>query len=268
MPRASKAVASMQVIGCQLNIAWEDKAANHQRVRDLLARCDVRAGALIVLPEMFATGFSMNVAGVNEDDDGAPTERFCAELAREHAAHVLAGIVRRSPGTNERGLNQAVAFDPRGTEIARYTKTHPMTVAGEADHYVAGSDVATFTLEPFTVSPLICYDLRFPEVFRLAAARGAHLLAVIANWPAVRAAHWRALLVARAIENQAYVVGVNRTGPSPELDYVGGSLLVDPRGEVVAEADDDETTLVAELDFDALLAYREKFPALADRRWA
>lgn len=253
----------MQIIACQLDIAWEDKPANHQRVRALLETAHVRAGALIVMPEMFATGYSMNVEAIHEGDE-QPTGRFCAELAREYRAWVLAGMVHRV-GPHS-GHNDAVTFAPDGHRTAQYTKMHPMTVAGEADHYVPGEAVVEFAIGPFKVSPFICYDLRFPEIFRTASARGAHVLAVIANWPAVRQRHWRALLIARAIENQAYVVGVNRTGNSPELEYVGGSMVIDPRGEIIAEAGAEETALLAEIELDPLLEYREKFPALTDRR--
>ncbi|MFW6059205.1 MAG: carbon-nitrogen family hydrolase [Phycisphaeraceae bacterium] len=253
----------MQVIGCQLDIQWEDKSANHERVRRLLADVQVQPGALIVLPEMFATGYSMNVQVVHEGG-ARPTERFCAALAVEHGAYVLAGAV--SPDRAGWGRNEAVAFDPSGELVARYAKMHPMTVAGEAEHYLPGTEVVTFACGEFVVSPFVCYDLRFPEIFRMAATRGAHVMPVIANWPAVRIAHWRTLLAARAIENQAYVIGVNRTGDSPEMAYNGRSVVIDPRGETIAEAGEGETALVADIELEPLLEYRAKFPALADRR--
>ncbi len=116
------------------------------------------------------------------------------------------------------------------------------------------------------MAPLVCYDLRFPEIFRRAAVQGATLLVVIANWPAPRVAHWRQLLIARAIENQAYVVGVNRAGSDPKLVYPGSSLVIDPRGAIVAELDDRPGLLTATLDLAALEEYRRQFPALADIR--
>ena len=253
----------MQVIGCQLDIQWEDKPANHERVRRLLEAVDVQPGALIVLPEMFATGYSMDVAAIHEGQD-RPTERFCAALAVEHGAYVLAGVV--SPDRAGWGRNEAVAFDPCGEQVARYAKMHPMTIANEADHYLPGTEVITFPCGELVVAPFVCYDLRFPEIFRLAAAHGAHVMPVIANWPAVREAHWLTLLAARAIENQAYVIGVNRTGRSPELEYNGRSVIIDPRGEMVADAGSREGAIVADLQLQPLLEYREKFPALTDRR--
>jgi predicted amidohydrolase len=110
----------------------------------------------------------------------------------------------------------------------------------------------------------VCYDLRFPELFRADALAGAQLLVVIANWPQSRSAHWRALLQARAIENQAYVVGVNRVGRDPLIEYVGQSAIYNPRGELIAAADDVECVASATLDHKAVVDYRRKFPALSD----
>src|SRR5581483_11109551 len=196
----------MKIIGCQFDIAWEDKPANFARVRSLLETRRPLAGELVLLPEMFATGFSMNVAQIAEPE-GGPTETFLRETARELQIDLLGGFVRREQG---RGSNQAVCYDPQGRELARYRKLHPFTFGGESDHYAPGTQIVTFDWHGVRVSPFICYDLRFPEVFRAAMAQGAELLAVIANWPEAREAHWITLLRARAIENQAYVAGVNR----------------------------------------------------------
>jgi predicted amidohydrolase len=116
------------------------------------------------------------------------------------------------------------------------------------------------------VCPLICYDLRFPELWRVAALAGAEVFTIGASWPEVRQAHWRALLIARAIENQAYVVGVNRVGRDPSHGYAGGSLIVAPDGEILAEGGRAPTVLVADLDLASLRAWRAEFPALRDVR--
>jgi len=123
-----------------------------------------------------------------------------------------------------------------------------------------------FAWQSFQVAPFICYDLRFPELFRASARRGAQLFAVIANWPLTRAQHWITLLQARAIENQAYVAGVNRCGRDPKLGYNGRSLIISPQGDILADAEDKECVISAELDLAGLLAWREKFPALQDMR--
>jgi len=132
--------------------------------------------------------------------------------------------------------------------------------------YEAGASVVTFPWQGFSVAPFVCYDLRFPEVFRRAVRRGAELLVVIANWPHAREAHWLALLAARAIENQAYVVGVNRAGSDPHARYGGRSQIIGPRGEILAAAGADEQLLGAEIERAPLIAYRSEFPALGDMR--
>lgn len=253
----------MQVIGCQLDIAWEDKATSHARVRELLSTTPVAPGALVVLPEMFATGFSMHVHTIAESDDG-PTHMFLAELARERGVFVLGGVVTRA--ADGRGRNEAVVYDPQGKLAVKYAKLHPFSYAGETRHYEAGKSIETFAWHEFQVAPFVCYDLRFPEAFRQATRAGAQLLVVIANWPHPREAHWLALLKARAIENQAYVVGVNRAGNDPHVRYGGHSLILDPRGETLAEAGEAPQVVSANLEIVPLREYREQFPALADLR--
>ncbi|MEJ7713273.1 MAG: nitrilase-related carbon-nitrogen hydrolase [Pyrinomonadaceae bacterium] len=175
---------------------------------------------------------------------------------------MMGGLV--TSGAQGRGRNECVVYAPDGAEVVRYSKLHPFTLAGEAQAYVAGSAVSLFKLREFTISPFICYDLRFPEDFREAAQQGADLFTVIANWPASRIAHWTALLKARAIENQAYVIGVNRCGDDPQFSYTGQSVIFDPHGNMLAQAGSDEITISAELDLSAVIEYREKFPFLKD----
>jgi omega-amidase len=253
----------MQVVAVQPDIVWEDKLANFARVREQLAVTRIEPGALIVLPEMFATGFSMNVAGIVEAEDG-PTHEFLSETARQYKATVMGGVVTRA--ADGRGLNQAVAFGAGGTLLAQYSKIHPFSFAGETDHYVAGDEVVTFSWQNLCVAPFVCYDLRFPEIFRHAVRRGAELLVVMANWPEPRDSHWRALLPARAIENQCFLLGVNRVGRDPMVRYAGHSVILDPKGEPLATAGSQAEVISANLDRDTLVAYRQKFPALADMR--
>ena len=257
----------MQLACCQFNIAWEDKPANCRRVAGMVRDAKLEPGTLLLLPEMFATGFSMNSSVIAEPADG-PTARFLADLAREHRIFVLGGIVTSDPAAGARARNEALAFDPAGAHLARYAKAHLFRFAGEHDHYAAGSVAAAgFDWSGCRVAPAVCYDLRFPELFRHAARGGAALLAVIANWPAAREAHWLALLKARAIENQAYVAAVNRVGTDGNGHrYSGRSQVIDPRGEVVADAGGGETVIRASVDLEALREYRRSFPALADMR--
>jgi len=256
--------ARVNVIALQLDIAWENKAANFEKARRLLTGAAPEKDSLVVLPEMFATGFTMNTSAMAEPY-GGETEQFLARIAKEFGVFLLAGAAMR--GGDGKARNKALVFSPAGELIAYYAKMRPFTPGGEADHYVAGERHAAFRWGDCTVSPFVCYDLRFPEIFRKAvAAHRPELFAVIANWPVKRIQHWIRLLQARAIENQAYVVGVNRAGNDPYYAYGGRSLIIDPQGEILADAGEREGFIQAELDLANLRKYREGLPFLADLR--
>lgn len=257
----------MQVVCCQYEMAWEDKAANYAKVKALIAQERPQSGALVLLPEMSFTGFSMNVDQVCEGaklEGQGRSESFLAQTALEFDCWLVGGVVRLAP--NGRGLNQLVAYSPAGVEMARYSKVQPFTVGTEGQYYTAGEDVVTFQCGECLVAPFICYDLRFPELFRRAAWQRPQLFVVIANWPESRTGHWIKLLQARAIENQAYVAAVNRCGNDPKLAYPGRSLIVNPHGEIMADAGAGEGTIKAELDLQWLEQYRRDLPFLADMR--
>ncbi len=254
----------MNVIALQFDIAWENKPANFEKVRGLIAQAKPPRDSLVVLPEMFATGFSMNVDTIAELGEG-PTQQFLANTAIAFGVFLIAGAARR--GHDGRARNQALAFSPAGELIGTYTKMHPFTPGGETDHYTAGEQPTAFRWIDCQVSPFVCYDLRFPESFReVAATYQPELFTVIANWPEKRIHHWVRLLQARAIENQAYVVGVNRVGSDPFYAYPGRSLIIDPQGEIITDAGDREGVIRAELDLATLRKYREGLPFLADLR--
>ena len=250
----------MKIYGVQLDIAWEDKAANHKKVRKLLENATPEKGSLLIFPEMFDTGFTMEVAKVSDEKTGL-TRRFLSDLAKDYGAFVVGGLIN---SVAKSGQNQAAVFDPQGNELVRYQKIHPFTRGGEARCYSAGCEIKLFRWGEFTVCPFICYDLRFPEIFRMAVRRGANLFLVIANWPLPREGHWVTLLEARAIENLAYVVGVNRAGSDPKYVYFGRSRIIDPHGKVLAEAGREETVITADVDIAAVEAWRKDFPALLD----
>lgn len=253
----------MRLYCVQHDIVWENKRATCARVEALLAVARPKAGSLILLAEMFSTGFSLNVPAIREGA-GRKAEKFLAGTARQWKAFVMGGVVTAS--RKGRGANQSVVFNPQGKEVARYTKLQPFAPGGEAKQYNAGRAPITFPLAGFSVAPFICYDLRFPEHFRVAAKKGAQLYTVISSWPVARIHHWVTLLQARAIENQAYVAGVNRVGTDPNLTYTGRSLIIGPGGEILADAGNGETVISADLDLRALKEYREKLPFLADMR--
>lgn len=255
---------NMQLVGVQLDITWEDRERNQARVREMLHAHRPPRGALVSLPEMFASGFSMNVEKIAEDESRA-TERFIAGLSRELGVYLVGGLATR--GQDGRGRNEAVVTSPQGETIARYCKLHPFSPGKEKQHYSAGDQIVTFDWSGFTVAPLICYDLRFPEAFRRATRRGAQVLVVIANWPSPRVEHWVTLLRARAIENQAYVAAAAQFGETlPGRWSYGRSLIADPWGLVLARAADDATVVVADLDRARLEDVRAKLPSLASRQ--
>jgi predicted amidohydrolase len=254
----------MELLGVQLDIAWEDREANHAKVRALLQSSRPKAGAVVALPEMFASGFSMNLDRIADNETRA-SERFLIEIAKQHSVCVVGGLATKRPDC--RGHNEAVAVTPDGRVIARYAKIHPYTPGKEAQHYAGGDAIVTFDAGGgFTIAPFVCYDLRFPEIFRAGMQRGANVMVVIASWPSPRVEHWLTLLRARAIENQCYVMGVNRCGNDPYLPYPGRSIIVDFRGNVIADAGEREGVVRADADLSALTNHRKELPFLADAK--
>ena len=246
----------------QLDIAWEDKPRNFARVRELAAAAARQSCEVLVLPEMFATGFSMNEAATCEPA-GGPTTRYLCQLARDHGLFVIGTLVEGAAGA---ARNTCLIVSPGGEILARYAKAHPFTYAEEDRHYQAGAGPVAVALGEVELAPFICYDLRFPELLRPPAAAGAAILVVVANWPAARIEHWTTLLRARAIECQAFVLGVNRCGSGGGLNYPGRSTAIDPLGAVIWEADSAETVGIVDLDPALVRRVRQELPFLPDMR--
>ena len=253
----------MQVVVAQHDIVWEDPAANYAAVERLLGGATVRPGALIVLPEMFSTGFSMKVERVAE---GHPSraEVFLSSLSRRCGCWTVAGVVFRTAAGM--GRNCVVVHGPDGARLGEYQKNHGFSYAKEDLSYQNGEELFLFEWNGLRVCPTICYDLRFPELYRRGVEAGAELFTVSANWPQARIEHWRTLLKARAIENQAFVVGANRVGRDPQLAYGGCSAVIDAKGGALAEAGTAAELLAVEIEPEALRDWRAHFPALRDRK--
>jgi predicted amidohydrolase len=252
----------MKVAAVQHDIMWEDPDATREHVRPLIADAAAQGAQLIVLSEMYATGFSMNPDKIAEDE-GGPSEQFLRDQAKAHSAYLAASIAQR--GTDGKYRNNAIVAAPDGSVIARYAKIHPFSYAGEHERYAAGTRFVTVAVGDLNVSLFVCYDLRFADEF-WARADQTDLYVVPANWPQPRHEHWRALLRARAIENQAYVLGVNRVGLAKDLPHIGSSALIDPLGERLFEGGPDEAALVGEADPKIVSQVRTNFPFLPDRR--
>jgi len=252
----------VRVAALQHDIVWEDRDANFARLAPMVADAAASGARLVVLTEMFSTGFSMAVDRVAELP-GGPSASFLVDQARTH--HVwMCGSIPERPAANAKPFNQLVLAAPDGT-THRYAKIHPFGYGAEPEHYAAGDAFLTVDVEGVRCSFFVCYDLRFADEF-WPLAPDTDCYVVPANWPRQRAAHWKALLPARAIENQAYVVGVNRVGTGDRLTYVGDSVILDPLGEPVAAAADAECVLVGEVDAGRVREVREKYPFLRDRR--
>lgn len=250
----------MRFAAVQFDIVWEDKPANHAIIERMIdeAQPAIPRGAFVLLPELGDTGFSFNLNRIVDDR----SLTWARELAQTRGIWLQHGFARR--GEDQRGRNCAAIIAPTGDVIGHYEKVHPFSFGREVEHYTGGDHLLVAQCGELTVCPAICYDLRFPELWRLGALGGAQAFTIGASWPAARQHHWRSLLIARAIENQAYVVAVNRVGNDPHLPYAGGSMIVSPMGEILAEAGDAPAVIQADLDPAALDAWRSKFPALAD----
>jgi predicted amidohydrolase len=257
----------MRVALLQMDLAWEDWKSNHAGAARLLKRAADDGASLALLPEMFATGFSMD-GGKIAQPPGGPSEQWLRGMARGLGLHLIAGLAETcdaSGAPSPLPCNNALWVTPEG-DVSRYTKLHPFSFAGEDAVYAKGAKVVTWTIDGLRVTPQVCYDLRFPEPFRL-VAEVTDLFAVVANWPERRRAHWRLLLQARAIENLCYVAGVNRVGEDGKGNrHMGDSSVTSPWGETLVSAAETETVLIADVDSAAVADARAKFPVLEDRR--
>jgi predicted amidohydrolase len=252
----------MRIAAVQHDIVWEDRDANFERLAPQIRRA-VGAGAeLVLLTETFSTGFSMT-PGIGEAE-GGPSARFLAGQAAEHGVWMAGTCPEIAPG-EELPYNSFVLAGPDGT-MHRYRKLHPFTHAGEHERFRAGEKPVTVEVGGLRITPFVCYDLRFADVFWKAAPE-TDVYLVPANWPSPRRQHWQTLLQARAIENQAYVVGCNRVGTAGDgTEHAGDSRIVSPMGELLATAAAVETVVLADVDAAEVAATRDRLRFLPDRR--
>lgn len=252
----------------QMDIALGEPEINRRRGETLIREA-VRGGAkVVVLPEMWTTAYSMADIHQLADSDGEPTGQMLAQLARELSIYIVGGSIADILGGKV--FNRSRVFDPEGQVIADYSKIHLFRLMEEDRYLAAGNRPSSFRLGDITAGQMICYDLRFPELARTLALSGAEVLFVPAEWPLPRLSHWRALNIARAIENQCYVVACNRVGtkhdPAGDTHFFGHSLIVDPWGEVLVEGDDKESILFGELDSSLVSEVRGRIPVFRDRK--
>ena len=264
----------MRLSAIQHDIVWNDRVANFRRLAPQVAAAVAGGAQLVLLTETFSTGFAVDQPDLGEPE-GGPSSQFLQEMATTHGAWVC-GTCPEVPadmgpetgtGTgaaDTRPANSFVLAGPDGT-VHRYRKIHPFTFGGEHHHFRAGTELVQIEIEGVRISPFVCYDLRFADEF-WGLAPTTDLYLVPANWPEPRRLAWMTLLQARAIENQAYVVGCNRVGSGGGLSYVGDSRIIDPLGELLATGSQRETILFADIEPTVVADVRDRFRFLQDRR--
>lgn len=254
----------MRFHALQTNPAWMDIAANRSAINKQVAELHPDAGDFIVLPEMCETAWTSDSAlcRATFERDGWSSTAWLTELAQQTKCWIQAGLAQLVEGGKL--ANTVAIVSPTGDCKAIYRKN--FLFPSERESYAYGTQLALVDLGTVTICPLICYDLRFPELWRLAARAGAEVFTVSSSWPALRHEHWRSLLLARAIENQSGVVASNRIGNDPTLRYLGGSVAIDQLGNRVHECGSELESASWKFDRASFDEWRAKFGALRDTR--
>lgn len=252
----------MKIALGQIDMGFEQKESAAALCSRLMADAAAKGVDFIVFPEMTLTGFTLNPETYGEERKNSPSIAFFKEEAKKNGLAVCFGLPVYEDGIS---TNHCIIIDKNGEQLADFAKMHPFSYGEEAKHYIGGCEVQFCQVADATVSPTVCYDLRFPELFQVISEK-SDIITVIASWPAARRDHWMTLLKARAIENQCFLIGVNRSGDSGGLSYNGDSMVVSPTGEVLAHMDGGSGITVVDIDLSEVAAYRESFPLKADRK--
>jgi len=256
-------------------LASDDKAANLKEAQHWVRQAAGQGAQVIALPEVFIWRGSKKFERESAEEIPGPSSKALAELAHELKIHLLAGSILEAIPGNDKAYNTSLLFDPNGRMLASYRKIHLFDVdlangvsLRESDTRAHGAQIVTARTDLCVVGLSVCYDLRFPELYRGLAKNGAQLIFVPSAFTAYTGeAHWRALLRARAIENQAYVIAPDQFGKNPKsFEAHGHSMIVDPWGKVLAELADGPGVITAEIDLEYLANVRAELPALNHRR--
>ncbi|MCK5707669.1 MAG: carbon-nitrogen family hydrolase [Candidatus Aureabacteria bacterium] len=246
----------------QFSISWEKREKNFKKVLSILKKNRIKKGSIICLPEYFATGFTLNSRNLAEDEKG-PTSSFLSFLAKEYSSFVIGSSIIKT-SNKKRPTNSALVFSSNGKRIVRYDKSHLFTPGKEKTFYSRGKNISTFKVKGKLFAVVICFDLRFPELFRILYEKNVTGIFVIANWPETRHHHWETLLRARAIENQCFIFGVNRKGSSPYQNYKGGTSIIGPFGNII-ESSGRKNMISAEIDINNADNEKKRFSIKNDR---
>ncbi|HOX34673.1 MAG TPA: nitrilase-related carbon-nitrogen hydrolase [Methanoregulaceae archaeon] len=252
----------MKCCSAQVAACWEDPGATLAKVAPCIRKAAAGGASLVAFPEQFATGWDP-CSHRNIQEVTGQTVSALRELACEHSIAVI-GSFREAGSPLPRNTSVAIGSD--GGILARYAKIHPFAPAREDTCYAPGNDLGIFECHGLRLGIAICYDLRFPEVFRLYAERGVHGVVVPSAWPESRIRHWELFIRARAAENQMFVAGINTTGSNPVDTYAGCSMTAGPDGSIVTRAGRNETLLFFDLDAATVEEARHAFPVHNDRR--
>ncbi|MDQ1146932.1 omega-amidase [Bacillus sp. SORGH_AS 510] len=252
-------------ISCiQMDIAFGNPTENYLAAERLIEMAMETKPDILVLPELWTTGYDLTRLDEIADKQAKQTIQFLQESAKKYQVHFVGGSVANH---NENGVkNTLIIINKEGQLIHQYSKLHLFKLMDEHLYLEAGTEKGLFQLDNQSFAGVICYDIRFPEWIRAHSSEGAEALFVVAEWPKPRLTHWRALLISRAIENQCYVIACNRSGSDPNNKFAGHSMIIDPWGEVIAEAGEAEEILSAELNMDLVKDIRSQIPIFADRK--
>ena len=253
----------MKIACIQMDIAFGDPEKNFQRVEAYLAEAVENGAETIVLPEMWNTGYALTDLEGLADHEGR-TVTFLRGFAKTHQVNIVGGSV--STKKNGGFYNTMYVVDKTGELAGEYDKAHRFGLMDEHIHLEEGQSLGTFSLDDTICGGVICYDIRFPEWIRAQALNGAKVIFVPAEWPAPRIDHWRILLQARAIENQCFIVAVNRVGSDPKNDFGGSSMIIAPWGEIRLDMKQEEGIGYAEIDLSEVEEVRKRIPVFDDRR--
>ncbi|MCP1124951.1 carbon-nitrogen family hydrolase [Bacillus sp. 3103sda1] len=254
----------MKIACIQMDITFGNVEKNIEHAEKKINEAMKEKPDVIVLPELWTTGYDLERLPEIADPDGKYTKQLLSKWGKQNCVNIVGGSIAKQ---TEKGVTNTMYISNRSGEIvAEYSKVHLFQLMDEHKYLIAGNETGHFLLEDIPCAGTICYDIRFPEWIRVHAAHGSTVLFVVAEWPLVRLAHWRLLLQARAIENQCYVVACNRAGRDPNNVFAGHSLIIDPWGEVVNEADETEMILYGTLDVKKISEVRKGIPVFFDRR--
>lgn len=251
----------MIIAAAQMDIEWENYGANIKKIKAFVKEAHEKKAELILFPEMCLSGFTNNIdILINNEEEIIKLVKGLALINK-----INIGIGYGVKGHHHKGDNKYIIISKDGNVLCNYSKIHPFSFSEEEKYFNKGNEINFCNINDFVLAPFICYDLRFPEIFQIASKK-ADIITVAASWPKSREEHWITLLKARAIENQCFVIGINRVGNGDGLNYGGASIFISPDGEVLNELSCDEKLIEADLNLCSIKKVKERFNIKNDRQ--